>query len=158
MDSPPGRPWSQNALGGPVGARAPPPPPRRRNVTSEGRWAGQPQHPPPTAGPERALVSPRPRPGTHVSVHQHVEADAESLEEGAVLTAVVHLVVLGEPGGQRGRRRLAAGSRLSCLNPQGPLEPCSPRSQPSPARRWGGPRSSPCGQLAACTAITWRVC
>lgn len=46
---------------------------------------------------------PSPRPHTHVPVHQHVEADAEGLHERAVLTAILHLVVLGEPGSQSGQ-------------------------------------------------------
>lgn len=58
-------------------------------------------------------------PRTHVPVHQHVEADAESLQEGAVLAAVLHLVVLGKPGG---RGENGSVCELSCLNSQGSLE------------------------------------
>lgn len=127
----------------PLGDQCAPPTPDPHCVMLPARVSGRVSRrtrPPkePLEGPERACISPRPRPRTHVAVDQHVEADAESLQQGAILTAVVRLVVLGEPGGQRGRRGPAVGACLSRLDPQGPLEPCSPRSPPSPARRWGG--------------------
>lgn len=54
----------------------------------------------PGIGRVSSPVHPPARPRTHIPVHQHVEADAKSLEERAVLAAILHLVVLGKPGGQ----------------------------------------------------------
>lgn len=46
--------------------------------------------------------SPHPKgPRTHVPIYQHIKADAKSLQERAVLAAILHLVVFGKPGGQR---------------------------------------------------------
>lgn len=142
MDSQPGRPWSQKASRGPSGR--PPPPPRCGNVTIEGLWAGQRQAP--ARGPEGAWVSPRPRPRTHVPVHQHVEADAESLQQGAVLTAVVHLVVLGEPGGQRGKTQARCGLLSLLLEPSGSSRALQPSFKAQPCLTVGrdSRRRPPC--------------
>lgn len=88
---------------------APHPRPWRRLLGAQD-WSGF----PPLSSP--SLPGPR----THISIHQHVKADAESLQECAVLTAVLHLVVFGEPEGQRCEVGPTAGSYL---NLQGPLEP-----------------------------------
>lgn len=52
-------------------------------------------------------------PRTHVPVYQHIKADAESLQERAVLAAILHLVVFGKP---EARGENGSAYKLSCLN------------------------------------------